>query len=498
MYTKKTDSPKDRVLPRFFWGGVLFAWISLCTGNAWGAGMFLPGVGAKAVGRGGAFVASADDLTLLWHNPGNISKLRGIHVHIDNALVLLPYTFQRTAVDDKPFPKVENVAPPLYIPFLGASYDFGFLKLPKQHELTFAVGLYGPYEGKYWWDKNDSGRLSNPACEGKDKSKFTCNKNGPQRYSLIHADTTQIYLAFGLGYALVLPNITIRFGASFQLIRTETTQKLAVKLYKEPTTASASDLVIEVSGIENFRPGWNAGLTVELPFGLAIGASFKSPLDILLQGKMKLELPDAFASLVKINGENIEIALSLPWILRTGIHFQPPFFPRLQFEFAFVYEAWSSMQQVRLNAKDVTYTALGPEPQKLDPISFPRNWQDSLSFRFGADFAILPRYLFVRAGWFYETGSIPEAYTNVSEAHPTRHGIGVGVEGRIYIKGSRLSILASYGHTFHPTLEVKNGKERVTTVLEDKDAKPEDAEVINNGTYEGSFETFVLTLSFQW
>ena len=46
--------------------------------GAWAGGMEMPDNGTRALARGGAFTALADDLSAIAHNPGALIKLNGI------------------------------------------------------------------------------------------------------------------------------------------------------------------------------------------------------------------------------------------------------------------------------------------------------------------------------------------------------------------------------------------------------------------------------------
>lgn len=45
------------------------------------------GIGAAALGMGGAFVAVANDLSAIYWNPAGLSQLKGLHVQADYALL---------------------------------------------------------------------------------------------------------------------------------------------------------------------------------------------------------------------------------------------------------------------------------------------------------------------------------------------------------------------------------------------------------------------------
>ena len=63
-------------------------------------GLELPGLGTKAMGRGGAYAVGVRDLTSLHHNPANLALLDGSYFQWDHNLSLSTLTFQRAPLVD--------------------------------------------------------------------------------------------------------------------------------------------------------------------------------------------------------------------------------------------------------------------------------------------------------------------------------------------------------------------------------------------------------------
>ncbi len=465
------------------------------------AGFFVPSVGARASGMGGAFIAGGDDLTVMWHNPANLARISGLQVQLDGAFVWVPFSFTRAPMDGKkPFPTSENVGDMQPVPFLGISYDFGALKLPKMHKLVVGIAAWAPYDGNYYWDKDGSGKIAQPDCLGDKKDSYLCQTNGPQRYSLQRYDPIQLYLGMALSYGLELPFMSLYIGGGFQLVKTDIYQSLTVKLINPDTTNTSDDAPIEVQAGSAFQPSGNFGLTLAFPIGLSLAASFQLPLGVRMEGTLKAEVPKDFQALASLKGDKVKVNLELPWILRTGIAYQPTFFPRLKLEVSFVYEAWSSLKEIVLDPSEITIDSPIPAFKGPVPIvKIPRNWQDSWSVRAGAQIEIIQRYLFARAGYFYESGSVANKHFNVSSAHGERHGIGVGLEGQLHFGKHHLRLAASFTHVFMQELVVANSEERVVILSqkeEDRAKNPPPA--VGNGTYRAGMELFLLSLTYHW
>src|SRR5580693_2823141 len=63
--------------------------------TALAGGFELPDNGTEALGRGGAFVAKADDPTAIMFNPAGLAEQRGTRALLDGHVVMSSYSFQR-------------------------------------------------------------------------------------------------------------------------------------------------------------------------------------------------------------------------------------------------------------------------------------------------------------------------------------------------------------------------------------------------------------------
>lgn len=478
-------------------------WLVIAT-QTHGAGFYAPDTGSRAMSRGGAYVASGEGLDSLWHNPANLSRLTGLHFLYDNTLFFSQYSFERAPYSEtaKPFPVVYNVSPPYYIPLLGISYDFGFLKLPKAHRLVLAFGGWGPNDALYNWNAEGENKPSQPDCAGPNKDKFLCSEYGPQRYSVIKHTPFLLFFAWALAYRIDLEHVKIRLGGSFQLAQTRFTQTLAAKAISESTRSELFDTIFTLDVATPFVPTGNVGITVDLPQGFAVGFSFQAPFPANASGTLKVDkLPRGFGDAVKVEGDAAQLDINMPWVMRTGLLYRPPFFPRLEIEFAFVYEAWSSVDKIVLSSPEgpnqIKFTLPLFGSQALEPVNIVRNWQDTWSIRAGLQFAIMPQHLFLRAGWFYETTATPPERHNVTSAHNERHAITAGLEGRIPAGPVSLILTFAYNHTFGIPLDVTNSQERAV-VLAGSQAEKDKADIVGNGKYLIQNNLVSFSLSVVW
>jgi len=140
----------------------------LAASDADAAGLFMTDRGVRPMGRGGAFVAGADDLHAIWYNPAGLADA-GSSVLVDFAW--LNYSAEYTRATDVVdaggtvrtinSPLVKGTSPFLPIPTIAGSYNFG-----KKKEFTVAAGIYAPYTAIASWPLTIDGQPSPSARRG--------------------------------------------------------------------------------------------------------------------------------------------------------------------------------------------------------------------------------------------------------------------------------------------------------------------------------------------
>ncbi len=121
------------------------------TSTASAGGFYLVDRGVRPLGRGGAFVAGADDGHAIWYNPAGLTEA-GNGLLLDASLVLFSNTYTRSARPDGAMAPVtfapsEGSGAPLPIPTLVFTHDFGV------RNFRFAAGAYAPYAALPTYDE---------------------------------------------------------------------------------------------------------------------------------------------------------------------------------------------------------------------------------------------------------------------------------------------------------------------------------------------------------
>ena len=101
-------------------------------------GFYFPDAGIVASGRGGAFVASADNQFAQYYNPAGLIHVKRPTINIGASAVAQKVSFTAINEDGETYDPVENLASPYTIPQLGFA-------TPRGDHFAFALGFYSPF-----------------------------------------------------------------------------------------------------------------------------------------------------------------------------------------------------------------------------------------------------------------------------------------------------------------------------------------------------------------
>jgi len=432
--------------------------------SAAAGGMYFTDRGVRPMSRGYAFVAGVDDAQALWYNPAGLA-FAGDQIFLDLSLTLLESDFTRVDSGGNVLPTVSLDAPPIPIPMLAVTNDFGL------EDWGFGLGLYAPNLIPLRWPKSvNVGGVDQPA---------------PQRYSLYNLDgSAAVHIAAGAAWRPI-PELSI--GADVQFVVGSLTTETAL---------SSCDRVL-CTFPEN--PEWDAQSQMNLPlfsvfatFGatyvagpVRVGASFQLPHNLGGRATMKVRLPEAaLFDGAYVEGDQADVDLWMPWILRLGIEVRP--IDRLRVEFDTVIEGWGVQKALTVQPVDIVMrnvTAIGD--YRVGKIEVPRNMNNVLSLRLGGALAVDPdQRVTVRTGINFETGGFSDEMLTPLTLDSGKVILGVGVGWEI-VDG--FFIDASYGHVFVFDREVTTSQVPQTNAIRPgpvEGAPGTDGPVyVGNGTY---------------
>ena len=424
------------------------------------SGLFLFDRGARALGRGGAFIAAPDDPSALWYNPAGLADSKN-QIVADAVLPILLADFERLNPDGTYSPKIKAKPTPIPIPTLALSNDLG------TRNFNFGLGIIAPMTVLMNWDRSVRGEPS------------------PSRYSLI-----------GLKGS-VLANVVAGIAwKGFKVLSLGFDVQFTSGIFKAETALSACDGAIcrqpesrfwdAYATVRTF-PAWGVtgvgGIGIDLD-ALRLGASVMLPYKLKGRGKLDLKLPTApVFEEAELRGDDIEISLDFPTIVRFGSEIRP--LEYLRMEGAFVWEQWSRQKTIDITAKNVAIEnveAIGT--YEIGKVQIERRMRDTWSLRGGFELFVPKKWMVVdialalRGGLAYEKG----AFTSETITPLTIDTDKVVLSGGLSIGlASWLTFDTVGGWVFMKDLDVKDSEIRQTQAL--RPPQPGAATIIGNGRY---------------
>ncbi len=486
----------------------LVALALLAPAPALAGGYYIGDIGARGMGRAGAFVASPDSVLALHYNPAGLARLRGLHVEGSLTLLDASFSFDRRCPCVHPerlegledpagldaelearfaANPVDNRAPLRPIPFIGVAYGFDAL------DLTVGLAVYGPHGAAY--DYGERGYA--PALLQ------------PQRYSTIGSESVEANYQLGAAFS---PLPGLRIGGAVAIYQTRSEQYLHIYAntvltpFAENVSTnerlSSRGLAFDIPvGISFERPlafDWSLGASYDIGAGFAAGASVRGKRSVRADGRLDATIPDALArsgiSMVD-GGGPVEVELDLPAIARVGVQYRRP--EVFGVEVAAVYEGWSVHDQIKIRAGGVQLEVNGMR-SSLDTLTLERRFEDTVSLRVAGDLELLDPWFGVSLGYFYEPSAVPAQRLQASTFDLPKHGLAIGLRTELW--GVRLDVAAQHVVLVSRTL-TSSGVEMPAVLEPRSDANPDGLgadqflTTIGNGTYGGSYTMLSASLS---
>jgi long-chain fatty acid transport protein len=412
-------------------------------------GYYTGPLGPRAAGRGGAFVARADDVTATSINPAGLTEIDGTTFQIGNQLAYYGYDYTRAPTVDYgqastptvTFGKVSNGTPwQAALPYLGAATRLG---LP---DWAFAAAFYAP--------------------PGISREQFP--QDGGQRFMMV--DRQAIILKGDLSAAWRYQDL-FGLGLTVEWIPVPRLDySLVVYGNTAPGVASpvssSLDILAQTSGAD-----W-------LTFNAIVGGWFRPrpwlelglagqvlPANIVTKSELTLSAADPNDPMM-LNPvttkdrqghtqKDVTITLPLPLMVRGGARYRHLRGERELYdvELDVEYETWSRVHTFTLDATGLTAHGGGSlysQPIPLGTIDIAKQWNDVFSVKLGGDFNLVPDRFTLRAGGYYETAAAPAAYANVD--FPGARVFGAALGGSLLL--NRLEVALTYQLRYQPSFTV--------------------------------------------
>jgi long-chain fatty acid transport protein len=363
---------------------------------AFGAGFGLFEQGAKATAMGGAFAATADDPSAIFYNVAGIAQQRHTTFLAGGTLINFNNEFTGDPTDAFTSGATGQYRAHTFVP------PNSYLIMPIGTNLTVGVGIFTPFGLRTNWEDPWIGR-------------FVSRDANIKTVSVQHS----------IAWQTTSGNLAIGFGAEYRrarvvLVRNSTFPPGSVNV--NPFLGRFPDLATAyLSSDWDNAWGWNAGVLFKPAPTWRIGASYRAPMDIDFKGDVTITpistgnpQLDAQIKLGLPPSQPVTTTINFPSISNIGI--ATTAIPNWDLEFDLVHTTWSRFKQLKVNF--LTTPLFG--------FTRDQNWDDSNSYRFGANRTINPTWD-VRFGLVYDR--TPQPIENVSPLLPDsdREGASFGI-----------------------------------------------------------------------
>lgn len=411
------------------WGcrerAVLVAWALVVVGMCdpgWASAFRANGLGARARGMAGAYVAIADDTTAGYWNPAGLA-------FVNEALTQAEVRFDRIVAEYTPpgGRTQENIPHIIGIPAAGTI-------LPLSGDRFPAVELLGylPFGQQLDWPEDAAYRYNVTA----DKIRVISG-GGATAYR------ANARFAMGVGAFVNGGKITLE-------------NKVPSSVYAG--VAGLPDASFSATGTDT-SPNVHLGALWHASPTLAVGAAYRSPIDLQVRGKAALAIPGG-----PVITDQWDLSLELPRNVSLGVAWQAT--PALLVAGQADWVDWSSVTE-----QVITFRQGALPNQRVA-----RNWRDRIQLRLGTEYTGYAPVM-LRAGYSFDPSPVPAATLDPQLIDTNRHIVsaGVGTAGRHW------ALDLSYEHFF--------GQPRTTTTS--IHAFP------TNGRYTGHVDIITLTVSYR-
>lgn len=471
--------------------------------TAHAGGFYLLDRDTRALGRGGAFVAGADDPSSLWYNPAGIG-FSGNQLLLDATMTFFSVDYTRVDSGGTTLPTVNGTNAPIPIPTIAGTFNLGL------RNFVFEVGIFAPNAALMRWP-------ASVTVDGVPQA-------APQRYSLLSMEGSLI-AALALGAAW-RPIDELSIGLGVHVVYGSFAAQTALSACDGITCAFPEDPEYDGVAQLTLNPVFTAVATLGVTYDagpVRFGVSVMTPYSLSGNASIQVRTPSAAAfdgAFVRTReggcatvpdqeiassiaaGEHhacqdtrADMNLDFPWIVRAGVQLEA--IDDLLLELSFVYESWSLQTEASVRPHDVWFSdALGGAlDYQVGPLSIPRHMRDTFSIRLGGEYTI-DDFIQVRLGGYYESGSFDDQWLQALTIDSDKIVIAGGASVRV-VDGFWIDAMVGYAHLFprnvtNSAVPVPNPIRPAVADPDPSVRMPGDPTYIGNGTYDMTAPFFGL------
>ncbi|MDH4232395.1 MAG: outer membrane protein transport protein [Nitrospirota bacterium] len=400
--------------------------------TAFGSGFAIYTQGASALGQADSVIAHSESPSAIFFNPALISKLEGTQAEIGTTLIYPIRKFDSNA----PGGDAETKSQVFFPSTLYFTHEYN-------EKVSVGLGVFNNFGLATKWDDDWEGRY---IATNSELTVFTINP-------VVSVKLTD--------------NISVGAGLDFLILNATLEKKLNL---------GGADANQKFNGDGN-GVGFNLGILVDVSKDISIGASYRSEIEVDIDGSVSHRLPAGFEFLSPLFPHtSAETDLTLPSQFHLGVAYKG--IRNLTLETGLRYEGWSSYEKLKLDLERPVFFATTSVAEK--------KWKDTYTFNIGADYR-LNDTVSLLAGYLYGGNPVPDETFEPAIPDSNTHLFTIGTE----IRGKAFTFGLSYGY------QLLEGRRKNNSV----DSNPDDG-VIDplraNGRYNSDLHMAGVSLTYRF
>jgi len=369
--------------------------------DASGFGVFTQG--ARGLGQANAVVAHASGPSSLYFNPALLTEIAGTQFEAGTTAVFSDRDYKSSLTGQTEEGKEDVQFPSTFY----LSHQFN-------DQVAAGLGVFFPFGLSTDWDDDWDGR-----------------------YIATRSDVFSTEINPVLAWR-PLPRLAIAAGLDLLYLDAELERKVnstALGFLLAPGgLGPLSDINQKFTG-DGWGVGYNLGLAFQIADGIDFGATYRSHVDIDVEGHARFKIPAdaaALAPLFQKTGGDSDIRL--PAQATFGLAWAAT--EKLTLEAGARWEDWSSFDELKIEFEQ-------PILQQTELVT-PRDWKDTWAFNLGGQFRLNDTVTLL-AGYLYADNPVPDATFDPSIPDSDAHLFTIGTD----LAFDPFSVSLAYGYEHH-------------------------------------------------
>jgi long-chain fatty acid transport protein len=326
---------------------------------------------ARVTGRGGATAASNDTPSSIVFNPGGIPIAEGTNFSV----ALTTYIAKGSYTPEGDTMKTSTDSSPAFVPSV-------YITSRVHDMIAVGIGMHFPFGLALSWP------------------------TGHLQSDVIQDQTLRTYFitpSFGLNLNKQVPGLSI--GGGVDIV------PATVELHRTITFGDAQGTA--ALGGDALGIGGRVGVMYHPPKAkqLKVGLMWRSDVKLDFSGTGDFDIDPQYRSQLPPDGD-IKTSITLPQAISGGVAFDAT--PELELEFNTVWTNWAKFKELRIEL-----------PGDVETVT-PENYENTLTYRIGAEYALKPQKMALRAGFIYDPTPIPNTTLTAQLPDVDRKNITLG------------------------------------------------------------------------